>query len=65
MLAEVKVVNGITRVVIVECKVEKFLVLMGWCSQVSREKNLSMEKLIDIVLNMWHMLKNEVGAEVS
>tara|TARA_B100001750_G_C15174412_1_gene430920 strand:+ start:201 stop:392 length:192 start_codon:yes stop_codon:yes gene_type:complete len=46
-------------------KVEKFLVLMGWYGQVSREKNLSMEKLIDVVLNMWHMLKNEVRAEVS
>jgi len=46
-------------------KVEKLLVLMGWDSQVSREKNLSMKKLIDVVLNMRHMLKNEVGAEVS
>ena len=46
-------------------KVEKLLVLMGWDGQVSREKNLSMKKLIDVVLNMRHMLKDEVGAEVS
>ena len=38
---------------------------MGWDGQVSREKNLSMKKLIDVVLNMRHMLKDEVGAEVS
>ena len=46
-------------------KVEKFLVFMGRGSQVPREKNLSMKKLINIVLNMRNMLKNEVGAEVS
>ena len=46
-------------------EVEKFLVFMGRGSQVPREKNLSMKKLINIVLNMRNMLKNEVGAEVS
>ena len=38
---------------------------MGWDGQVPREKNLSVKKLINVVLNMRNILKDEVGAEIS
>ena len=38
---------------------------MGLNSQVPLEKHLSVEKLIDIVLNVRNVLENEVGAYVG
>ena len=46
-------------------EIEEFFVFMRWNSQASLEKHPSMEKLIDIVLNVWNVLEYEVGADVG
>ncbi len=52
-------------VVYVVCEIEEFLVFMRRYGQTSLEKYLGMEKLIDIVLNVWNALEDEVGAYVG
>ena len=46
-------------------EIEEFFVFMRRYSQTPLEEYLSMENLIDIVLNVWDVLKYEVGADVG